>query len=118
MSHNLRGGYGEVYVAGSPVWGMAFDGFLAVRCSITGSIICLFGGGRHARPLKCQLRGVHGQRVRIARPASPVFSDRRAPEPPDLSLLRTGRDLGVHRHKLMLHALHENSVPFINAAGH
>ena len=35
--------YGGVFVAGSLVWGMFFDGFRPDRWDITGSVICLLG---------------------------------------------------------------------------
>ena len=35
--------YGGVFVAGSLVWGMAFDGFRPDRWDITGALICLVG---------------------------------------------------------------------------
>ena len=35
--------YGGVFVAGSLVWGMIFDGFRPDRWDIVGAAICLFG---------------------------------------------------------------------------
>ena len=35
--------YGGVFVAGSLVWGMAFDGFRPDRADIMGALICLLG---------------------------------------------------------------------------
>ena len=35
--------YGGVFVAGSLVWGMAFDGFRPDRWDVTGAIVCLLG---------------------------------------------------------------------------
>ena len=35
--------YGGVFVAGSLVWGMAFDGFRPDRWDVIGSIVCLAG---------------------------------------------------------------------------
>jgi small multidrug resistance family-3 protein len=35
--------YGGVFVAGSLVWGMVFDGFRPDRWDIAGSLICLLG---------------------------------------------------------------------------
>jgi small multidrug resistance family-3 protein len=37
--------YGGIFVAGSLLWGMAFDGFRPDRWDITGSLICLLGVG-------------------------------------------------------------------------
>jgi len=37
--------YGGVFVAGSLVWGMAFDGFRPDRADILGALICLAGVG-------------------------------------------------------------------------
>jgi small multidrug resistance family-3 protein len=35
--------YGGVFVAGSLLWGMAFDGFRPDRWDVTGAVICLLG---------------------------------------------------------------------------
>ncbi|AYF79203.1 YnfA family protein [Nocardia yunnanensis] len=35
--------YGGVFVAGSLVWGMAFDGFRPDRWDVTGALVCLAG---------------------------------------------------------------------------
>lgn len=35
--------YGGVFVAGSLVWGMAFDGFRPDRADVLGALICLAG---------------------------------------------------------------------------
>jgi small multidrug resistance family-3 protein len=35
--------YGGVFVAGSLVWGMAFDGFRPDRWDVAGSLVCLLG---------------------------------------------------------------------------
>ncbi len=35
--------YGGVFVAGSLIWGMAFDGFRPDRADIMGALICLLG---------------------------------------------------------------------------
>lgn len=35
--------YGGVFVAGSLIWGMVFDGFQPDRYDITGALICLIG---------------------------------------------------------------------------
>ncbi|MCQ4121585.1 YnfA family protein [Rhodococcus tibetensis] len=35
--------YGGVFVAGSLVWGMAFDGFRPDRFDVIGALICLVG---------------------------------------------------------------------------
>ena len=35
--------YGGVFVAGSLLWGMAFDGFRPDRFDVTGALICLVG---------------------------------------------------------------------------
>lgn len=35
--------YGGVFVAGSLLWGMAFDGFRPDRWDFTGALICLLG---------------------------------------------------------------------------
>ncbi|MBH0777783.1 YnfA family protein [Nocardia bovistercoris] len=35
--------YGGVFVAGSLLWGMAFDGFRPDRWDVTGAAICLIG---------------------------------------------------------------------------
>jgi small multidrug resistance family-3 protein len=35
--------YGGVFVAGSLVWGMAFDGFRPDRYDVIGSLVCLAG---------------------------------------------------------------------------
>src|ERR687892_1388890 len=35
--------YGGVFVAGSPAWGMALDGFRPDRYDVAGSLICLLG---------------------------------------------------------------------------
>ena len=35
--------YGGVFVAGSLLWGMAFDGFRPDRWDVTGAIVCLLG---------------------------------------------------------------------------
>jgi small multidrug resistance family-3 protein len=37
--------YGGVFVAGSLVWGMAFDGFRPDRADVLGALICLLGVG-------------------------------------------------------------------------
>ncbi len=37
--------YGGVFVAGSLVWGMAFDGFRPDRADVAGALICLIGVG-------------------------------------------------------------------------
>jgi small multidrug resistance family-3 protein len=37
--------YGGVFVAGSLLWGMAFDGFRPDRWDVTGVLICLVGVG-------------------------------------------------------------------------
>jgi len=37
--------YGGVFVAGSLVWGMAFDGFRPDRADVLGALICLIGVG-------------------------------------------------------------------------
>ena len=37
--------YGGVFVAGSLVWGMVFDGFRPDRYDIIGALICLVGVG-------------------------------------------------------------------------
>lgn len=37
--------YGGVFVAGSLVWGMAFDGFRPDRADVVGALICLIGVG-------------------------------------------------------------------------
>ena len=37
--------YGGVFVAGSLVWGMAFDGFAPDRADVLGALICLIGVG-------------------------------------------------------------------------
>jgi small multidrug resistance family-3 protein len=37
--------YGGVFVAGSLLWGVAFDGFRPDRFDITGAVICLAGVG-------------------------------------------------------------------------
>lgn len=35
--------YGGVFVAGSLLWGMAFDGFRPDRWDVIGALVCLFG---------------------------------------------------------------------------
>jgi small multidrug resistance family-3 protein len=35
--------YGGVFVAGSLLWGMAFDGFRPDRFDVTGALLCLVG---------------------------------------------------------------------------
>lgn len=35
--------YGGVFVAGSLLWGMAFDGFRPDRWDVAGAVICLLG---------------------------------------------------------------------------
>ncbi|MHA7653685.1 YnfA family protein [Mycobacterium sp. ML4] len=35
--------YGGVFVAGSLLWGMAFDGFRPDRWDVTGAVICALG---------------------------------------------------------------------------
>ncbi|CDO86716.1 hypothetical protein AWC29_16830 [Mycobacterium triplex] len=35
--------YGGVFVAGSLLWGMGFDGFRPDRWDVTGALICLLG---------------------------------------------------------------------------
>ena len=35
--------YGGVFVAGSLVWGVAFDGFRPDRADVLGALICLIG---------------------------------------------------------------------------
>lgn len=35
--------YGGVFVAGSLLWGMAFDGFRPDRWDMTGAIVCILG---------------------------------------------------------------------------
>lgn len=35
--------YGGVFVAGSLLWGMAFDGFRPTRYDLVGALICLIG---------------------------------------------------------------------------
>ena len=35
--------YGGVFVAGSLLWGMAFDGFRPDRWDVTGAIVCILG---------------------------------------------------------------------------
>lgn len=35
--------YGGVFIAGSLVWGMAFDGFRPDRADVAGALICLIG---------------------------------------------------------------------------
>jgi small multidrug resistance family-3 protein len=37
--------YGGVFIIGSLLWGVAFDGFRPDRADITGALICLFGVG-------------------------------------------------------------------------
>jgi small multidrug resistance family-3 protein len=37
--------YGGVFIVGSLLWGMAFDGFHPDRYDITGALICLVGVG-------------------------------------------------------------------------
>ncbi|BAV41474.1 YnfA family protein [Mycobacterium ulcerans] len=37
--------YGGIFVAGSLLWGMAFDGFRPDRADIVGALICLAGVG-------------------------------------------------------------------------
>ena len=37
--------YGGVFIVGSLLWGMAFDGFHPDRYDITGALICLIGVG-------------------------------------------------------------------------
>lgn len=37
--------YGGVFVVGSLLWGMAFDGFRPDRCDLIGTIVCLVGAG-------------------------------------------------------------------------
>lgn len=37
--------YGGVFVAGSLVWGTAFDGFRPDRADVLGALICLIGVG-------------------------------------------------------------------------
>jgi small multidrug resistance family-3 protein len=37
--------YGGVFVVGSLLWGMAFDGFGPDRFDLTGAIVCLLGVG-------------------------------------------------------------------------
>ena len=37
--------YGGVFVVGSILWGMAFDGFRPDRADIAGAIVCLVGIG-------------------------------------------------------------------------
>ena len=37
--------YGGVFIVGSLLWGMAFDGFHPDRHDITGALICLVGVG-------------------------------------------------------------------------
>ena len=37
--------YGGVFIIGSLLWGIAFDGFHPDRADITGALICLFGVG-------------------------------------------------------------------------
>lgn len=37
--------YGGVFVAGSLVWGMVFDGFRPDRADVLGALICLIGVG-------------------------------------------------------------------------
>jgi small multidrug resistance family-3 protein len=41
----VLGAYGGVFVVGSLVWGMAFDGFKPDRFDLVGSIFCLMGVG-------------------------------------------------------------------------
>jgi small multidrug resistance family-3 protein len=35
--------YGGVFVAGSLLWGMAFDGFRPDRFDVAGAVLCLVG---------------------------------------------------------------------------
>ena len=37
--------YGGIFVAGSLVWGVVFDGFRPTRWDILGSLVCLVGVG-------------------------------------------------------------------------
>ena len=37
--------YGGVFIAGSLLWGMAFDGFRPDRFDIAGALVCLVGVG-------------------------------------------------------------------------
>jgi small multidrug resistance family-3 protein len=37
--------YGGIFVAGSLLWGVAFDGFRPDRFDVTGAVICLVGVG-------------------------------------------------------------------------
>jgi small multidrug resistance family-3 protein len=37
--------YGGVFIVGSLLWGMAFDGFQPDRYDVTGALICLIGVG-------------------------------------------------------------------------
>ncbi|ACC41399.1 conserved hypothetical membrane protein [Mycobacterium marinum M] len=37
--------YGGIFVAGSLLWGMAFDGFRPDRADIVGALVCLAGVG-------------------------------------------------------------------------
>ena len=37
--------YGGVFIAGSLLWGMAFDGFHPDRGDIVGALVCLVGAG-------------------------------------------------------------------------
>lgn len=37
--------YGGVFVAGSPLWGIVFDGFKPERFDLAGAIVCLTGVG-------------------------------------------------------------------------
>jgi small multidrug resistance family-3 protein len=37
--------YGGVFVAGSLLWGVAFDGFRPDRFDVTGAVLCLIGVG-------------------------------------------------------------------------
>lgn len=39
--------YGGIFVAGSLLWGVAFDGFRPDRYDLIGSAVCLIGGGDH-----------------------------------------------------------------------
>ncbi|WP_373141574.1 YnfA family protein [Mycobacterium marinum] len=41
----IMAAYGGIFVAGSLLWGMAFDGFRPDRADIVGALMCLAGVG-------------------------------------------------------------------------
>ena len=71
-------------------------------------------GPRHLRPHRERLHRLHRHRVLSARLAAAVLPYRRPAGPAHLPQLRACRDPRFIGIKLILHALHENNVPFIN----